>query len=230
LIALGFGAGLSQSNHFSSAAAAAVERWQSAVDLPATGEILLGEVQFEPGPIRVTSVTPSVGESVGGGGGSGAGGTVLTATSITRQVSIALDSSDQSEVAVGDKVTITLPNNENTPGIISSIGTVATTPSGGGSPTITALVNPTDVAATGTWDQASVNVTITTSAVSGALVVPVAALRAQPSGRYAVEAVGADGIHHLVAVKLGIFDDADGLVQVTDTDLSVGQQVVVPKL
>jgi hypothetical protein len=91
-------------------------------------------------------------------------------------------------------------------------------------------VNPTDVAATGTWDQASVNVTITTSAVSGALVVPVAALRAQPSGRYAVEAVGADGIHHLVAVKLGIFDDADGLVQVTDTDLSVGQQVVVPKL
>ena len=72
LIALGYGAGLTQSNHYSSATAAAVERWQSALGLPATGEILLGQVVFEPGPIRVTSVTPSVGASVGGGG-SGSG-------------------------------------------------------------------------------------------------------------------------------------------------------------
>ena len=92
------------------------------------------------------------------------------------------------------------------------------------------LVNPTDPAATGTWDQASVNVTITTGTVTNALVVPVAALRAQPSGGYAVEVVGADGIHHLVAVSLGLFDDADGLVQVTGTSLAAGQQVVVPKL
>ena len=42
LIALGYGAGLAQSNHYSSATAAAVERWQSALGLPATGEILLG--------------------------------------------------------------------------------------------------------------------------------------------------------------------------------------------
>ena len=49
-------------------------RWQKARGLPATGEILLGEVVFEPGPIRVTSVTPSVGASVGGGGGGRAAG------------------------------------------------------------------------------------------------------------------------------------------------------------
>jgi len=60
--------------------------------------------------------------------------------------------------------------------------------------------------------------------------VPVAALRAQPSGSYAVEVVGADSIHHLEAVNLGLFDDADGLVQVTGTDLAVGQRVVVPNL
>ncbi len=240
LIALGDGAGLTQSNHYSTATAAAVERWQNALGLPATGEILLGAVVFEPGPIRVTSVTPSVGESVGGGGGgssSGGGGSVLSATSTTRQVSIALDATDQSEVAVGDKVAITLPNNENTPGVISSVGTVATTPSssssassGPSSPTITVLVNPTDPTATGTWDQASVNVTITTGSVTNALVVPVVALRAQPSGSYAVEVAGADGIHHLMAVTLGLFDDADGLVQVTGTDLAAGQRVVVPKL
>ena len=162
---------------------------------------------------------------------------MLTATATTRQVSIALDASEQSEVAVGDKVTITLPNNQTTPGVISSVGTVATTPpssssgsSGSSSPTITVLVNPTDPAATGTWDQASVNVTITTGTVANALVVPVAALRAQTGGGYAVEVVGADGIRRLVPVTLGLFDDADGLVQVTGTSLATGQQVVVPKL
>ena len=58
LIALGYGDGLAQSDHYSSATAAAVQRWQKALGLQATGEIPLGEAVFEPGPIRVTSVTP----------------------------------------------------------------------------------------------------------------------------------------------------------------------------
>jgi Putative peptidoglycan binding domain len=270
LIALGYGDGLAHSDRYSAATAAAVERWQQARGLPVTGEILLGEVVFEPGPIQVTSVTPSVGQSVGGGGGggggsgsggggsggggssgggsggggSGGGGAVLSATSTTRQVSIALDTSQQSQVAVGDQVTITLPNNQTTPGVVSLVGTVAPTPptgsssassssssnSGSSSPTITVLVNPTDPAATGTWDQAPVNVAITSGSVTNALAVPVAALRAQPGGGYAVEVAGAGGFHHLVAVNLGLFDDAAGLVQVTGTSLVVGQHVVVPNL
>jgi multidrug efflux pump subunit AcrA (membrane-fusion protein) len=91
-------------------------------------------------------------------------------------------------------------------------------------------VNPSDPAATGSWDQSPVNVTITTGSVTNALVVPVDALLAQSSGSYAVEVVGADGIHHFVPVTLGLFDDADGLVQVTGTSLAAGQQVVVPEL
>ncbi|HEX3425530.1 MAG TPA: peptidoglycan-binding protein [Acidimicrobiales bacterium] len=260
LIALGFGAGLRQSNHYSSATTTAVERWQSAVGLPATGEVLLGQVVFEAGPIRVTSVIPSVGASVGGGDGgasvtsggggsatgAGGGGTVIAATSTTRQVSVALDVSQQSEVAVGDKVSITLPNNQTTPGVVSSVGTVATPSSGGNgssgsassanggsgssSSTITVLVNPTDPAATGGWDQASVNVTITTATVTHALVIPVDALLAQIGGGYGVEAVDADGRRRWVPVTLGVFDDADGLVQVTGTGLATGQRVVVPRL
>jgi multidrug efflux pump subunit AcrA (membrane-fusion protein) len=249
LIALGYGDGLPQTDHYSAATAAAVQRWQKARGLPVTGQILLGAVVFEPGPIQVTSVTPSVGESVGaggagasggagsgGGGGGGGGGTVLSAASTARQVSIALDVGQQSEVAVGDQVTITLPNNETTPGVVSSVGTVAISSSsdsgssGSSGPTITVLVNPTDPAATGTWDQAPVNVTITAGTVTSALAVPVDALRAQPGGGYAVEVAGADGFRHLVAVNLGLFDDAAGMVQVTGTSLAVGQQVVVPNL
>lgn len=251
LIALGYGDGLTQSNHYSADTAAAVERWQQALGLPTTGEILLGQVVFEPGPIQVTSVTPSVSQSAGGSAGSGGvsggggGGAVLMATSTTPQVSVALDAGDQSYVAVGDKVTITLPNNENTPGVISSVGTVAASPSSSSNgtssssssgssassgPTITVLVNPTDPAAIGDWDQAPVNVMITTSSVRNTLVVPVAALLAQPGGSYAVEVVGTSGIHRLVAVSLGLFDDSAGLVQVSGTRLTAGQKVVVPSL
>ena len=65
LIALGYGAGLTQSNHYSTATAAAVERWQSALGLPATGEILLGagglRARSHPGHLghRRRSASPS---------------------------------------------------------------------------------------------------------------------------------------------------------------------------
>ena len=161
-----------------------------------------------------------------------------------------LDADQQSEVTVGDKVAITLPNNQTTPGVVSKVGTVATTPSSGGSssaassgggssgsssgsggtPTIEVDITPSDPAATGALDQAPVTVTITTATVNDALVVPVDALLALSAGRFAVEVVGVAGVHHLVPVTLGLFDDADGLVQVTASGLSAGDSVVVPKL
>ena len=70
-------------------------------------------------------------------------------------------------------------------------------------PTITVEVTPTDPAATGSLDQAPVEVSITTASVKDALVVPVDALLALASGGYAVEVVGAAGAHHLVPVSLG---------------------------
>ena len=70
---------------------------------------------------------------------------------------------------------------------------------------------------------------ITTDTVSGALVVPVGALLAQSSGGYAVEVAGAGNTRRLVAVTAGIFDDTDGLVQVTGA-LTPGERVVVPSV
>jgi len=201
-----------------------VEKLQGALGVTENGTLAPGQAVFEPTAVRVTTISATLGAPAQ------AGQPELTVTSTARQVSIALNADQQSEVAVGDKVTITLPNNQTTPGVISSVGTVAAAGQNGGSPTITVLVNPTDPAATGTWDQAPVNVTITTGSVTNALVVPVDALLAQADGGYAVEVVGTDGIHRMVPVSLGLFDDADGLVQVTGTSLAVGQQVVVPEL
>jgi hypothetical protein len=204
-----------------------VERLQAALGVTQNGTLALGQVVFLPTAARVTAISATLGAPAG------PGQPVMSATSTARQVSIALDAGQQSEVAVGDHVTIILPDNKNTPGVISSVGTVAAAPaagSSGSSPTITVLVNPADPAATGTWSQAPVQVSITTGSVHNALVVPVDALLAQSGGGYAVEVVGATSVHRLVPVSLGLFDDADGLVQVTGSGLAAGQHVVVPAI
>ena len=204
-----------------------VENLQAALGVTQNGTLSLGQVVFLPSAARITTISAIL------GGPDQPGGSVMTATSTTRQVTIALDAAQQSEVAVGDKVIITLPNNQTTPGVVSSVGTVATEPAAGSSnstPTITVEVTPTDPTATGTLDQAPVEVSITSANVQDALVVPVDALLAQSTGGYAVEVVATGGIHRLVSVTLGLFDDADGLVQVTGTSLTAGQQIVVPAL
>ncbi|HET8892726.1 MAG TPA: peptidoglycan-binding protein, partial [Gaiellaceae bacterium] len=180
---------------FTTATENAIRRFQGAHGLAQTGELLLGAVVFEPGAIRVTSVTPSVGAAV-------QAGAVLGVTSTRRVVSISLDATQQSQVKVGDKVTITLPDQSTTPGVVSYVGTVATTQSGSNNsnstPTIEVDVTPTDPAATGRLDQAPVNVSITTATVNNAFVVPVGSLLALAGGGYAVEVVDAGGVHRLV--------------------------------
>ncbi|HEY3088068.1 MAG TPA: peptidoglycan-binding protein [Jatrophihabitantaceae bacterium] len=210
------------SDEFSWATKAAVEKLQGALGLDKTGALPLGDIVFEPTALRVTDVTATLGAP--------AGGSVLTATSTTRQVSIDLDADLQSTVKDGDAVTITLPDGRTTPGRVSSVGTVATKAQANSdsSPTITVTVALADPQAMGTLDQAPVQVAITTDTVQNALVVPVTALLALAGGGYAVEAVGADGTHRLVPVSLGLFDDGHGLVQVSGTGLAAGQRVVVP--
>ncbi len=225
----------------------AVQKLQAAVGATQNGTLTLGQVVFEPSAVRVTSVSAQL------GGSSQPGETVVQGTSTTRQVQVALSASEQTTMAAGDKVRITLPNNRTTPGVVSSVGAVATCPpssgsggsatsssaapetdtcssngSGSSTPTITVGVTPSDPVATGAWDQAPVQVGITTGSVPNALVVPVTALLAQSGGRYAVEVVAAGARTYLVPVSLGLFDDAEGLVQVTASALAVGQEVVVP--
>ena len=226
LQSLGYGVGL-VGDEFTAATAAAIRALQSAHGASVTGELLLGSVVFEPGPVRVTSVIPTVGSTV-------MPGPVLAITSTARQVKLALDASEQGSVKVGDGVTITLPDNQTTPGKITYVSSVATSPSGSGkggeeesAPTIEVDATPTDPAATGHLDQAPVNVEITTESVGNVLAVPVDALLALAGGGYAVE-VAEGSVHRLVAVTVGLFDDAEGLVQVSGRGLLAGQRVVEP--
>lgn len=227
---------------FGSSTTTALEKLQRALGVTQNGTLALGQAVFEPSAIRVMTLSAQLGSAAQ------ANQTVMQATSTTRQVQVALDASQQISVAVGDKVTITLPNNRITPGVVSSVGTVASCPSSQGSggansssvapgtdacssgsstPTVPVGITPSDPGTTGTWDQAPVQVGITTATVPSALAVPVTALLAQSGGGYCVEVVGPGGSNHLVAVSLGLFDDAAGLVQVTSPRLAAGQKVVV---
>jgi Putative peptidoglycan binding domain len=202
----------------------AVERLQAHLGVEQTGTLTLGQAVFLPTAVRVTAVSATAGTAAQ------PGQAALTGTSTTRDVTVPLDAAQQAQVKVGDKVIITLPNNQTTPGVVSAVGKVASAPQGSGTPIITVYVTPTDPAVTGSLDQAPVEVAITTASVRDTLVVPVDALLALAGGGYAVEVAGAGGAHHLVPVSLGLFDDADGLVQVTGPGLAAGEQTGVPAL
>jgi hypothetical protein len=210
-------------DYYSQETAYAVQRLEERLGISfPPGSLSLGQVVFEPEALRVGRVTGSLGAP--------ASGPVLAATSDRHVVTIPLDAADQSEVRAGDTVTVTLPDGTTTPGVISSVGTVATTTSGqGGTPSTTIPVQATltDPRAAGTLDQAPVTVNITTGSSPGpVLAVPVTALVAQSPGGYAVEVTGPGNTRRWVPVRPGMFDDADGLVQVTG-NLTPGQHVVV---
>jgi hypothetical protein len=187
------------------------------------GSLSLGQVVFEPGALRVGLVTGSLGGS--------ANSPVLTATSDRHVVTIPLDVSMQSQVRAGNTVTVTLPDGSTTPGVVSSVGTVATTTTEQGQGPVTTIpvqVALTDPGAAGILDQAPVTVNITSGSSPGpVLAVPVTALVAQSSGGYVVEVTGPGNTRRWVPVTSGIYDGANGLIQVTGA-LVPGLRVVVP--
>jgi hypothetical protein len=222
LVSLGYASGTDISalgwDYYSWETAYGVEQLESAAGVSSPpGSLSLGSVVFEPGPLRVSNVQGRLGGP--------ASGAVLAATSDRHMVTISLDAAQQSQVKAGDSVRVTLPDGAATPGVISSVGAVAS--GSGSSATIPVYVRLTHPRAAGNLDQAPVTVAITTASVSNVLVVPVGALLAQSTGGYAVEVTGPGNTRRLVPVQAGIFDDTDGLVQVTGA-LTPGQRVVVP--
>src|SRR5580693_2978823 len=97
-----------------------VELLQAKLGQTQTGSLDLGAAVFLPGAIEVTGYGPSTVL----GGLATPGSVVLTASSTTPVVTIALDASLQSEVHAGEPVSITLPDGSATPGVVSSVSNV----------------------------------------------------------------------------------------------------------
>jgi Putative peptidoglycan binding domain len=245
LVALGFDPdrAITVDRHYSRATAAAVKRWQQASGRARTGVVALGQVVFWPGPIRVATVTATVGAPLP------AGTAILTATSTRPVVKVALDPAMQQLVRRGDRVLVTLPDGATTPGTVTTVGRVAVQPgsgngqggqeqsgqdqgqggngSGAGQATVPVTVGLADPRTAANLDQAPVQVAITTQSDKGVLAVPISALLAQPGGGYAVELVEG-ATHRRIVVRTGLFDDTAGLVEVAGAGLAEGARVEVP--
>jgi hypothetical protein len=214
------------SDYFGWGTVEALEKLQDKRGADVTGRLDLGQAVFLSGPLRISKVMIKNGTSAG------SGRSIMEASSNRRVVAVKLDASQQSEVKEGAQAQITLPDNRTTSGVVSWIGTVATSSGKDDSdskpatlPVYITLKHPKDA---GTLDHAPVQVQITTGGVKQALIVPVTALIGQAGGGYAVEvAPGDSGQTRIVPVTLGLFDDANGRVQVSGA-LTANDRVAVP--
>jgi len=202
-----------------------LEALQRRTGAHATGALALGDAVFLSAAVRIAQVTARL------GGSARPGAPALTATSDTLHVQVDLDPSDQGQVKRGDRAQITLPGSTTVSGRVDGFGRVAAAPSGPGAgaadatiPTYIGLDHPGRARG---LDRAPVGVQITTKGVDDALNVPVTALVGRSGGGFAVEVVRAR--RELVAVRVGLFDDTHGRVQV-EGDLRAGERVVVPSL
>ena len=229
--------------YFGSDTQSALKGLKGDLGLSPTGSLDPEQAVVLPGPLRISGVSAALGTRAT------PGAPIAEASSTARRVEVDLDPSQAEGVKVGDRASITLPNNRTTSGVVKRIGTVvvddgsdsgsasdsgsgldsgSSGASGSGTATVPVFIKLKQVGDVGGIQEAPVQASIITGRVANALSVPVTALLAQAGGGYAVETVDAGGERHLVSVDLGAFDDANGLVQVRGSGLRAGQRVVVP--
>jgi len=237
LLALGYthNGRLQPSDQFTWNVAAALEAWQDAQGVPTTGVLHVGDVVFEPGPLRVTVVVASLGAPAQ------PGAEIAQATSPVQDVVVEVPVTDEYLAHIGDPVTVTLPDAKTTtPGTISAIGSTAAAPptsssgpapnnnagpANGSTDIVGVTIALTDPAQVAQYTGAAVTVNFTSARVQHALAVPINALLALAEGGYAVEVEDRAG-RHLVGVRTGLF--ANSLVEVSGTGLRAGMRVEVP--
>ncbi|MGI5238361.1 peptidoglycan-binding protein [Dactylosporangium sp. CA-139066] len=229
LRALGYGAGLTVDEHFTSATYSAVRRWQQDAHLPVTGTVPLGQVVFVAGSVRVAEADLRAGAAVE------PGAVVEHGTSEQRAVTAQVSTAVLARIKVGDAVVVTLPDGTVRPGTISTLGAVtqaAATNGGppgqsGGGPASVGVVVTMNGSVGNVLEDAQVQVGFTVEAHRGVLAVPIPALRALPNAEYEVLVADGANTRH-VSVRVGIFDQVASLVEVTGDGLAAGQRVAVP--
>jgi peptidoglycan hydrolase-like protein with peptidoglycan-binding domain len=213
-------------NRFTRKTKKALKKLQDDKGFDETGALHIDDAVFLPKAARISKLTGKL------GGPARPGAQVAQATSDTLEVQVDLEASQQGEVKEGDLAQLTLPGNTSVKGKVDRLGRVARTAGQDdavGDATIPAYISLDKPRQARGLDRAPVQVEIATEGVESALSVPVTALVGKSGGGFAVEVVRDGGRRELVAVELGLFDTADGRVEV-EGDLGEGDQVVVPSL
>ena len=215
------------SDDFGWATKYALERLQRHLEVTQSGSLALGAAVFLPRAARITSVSATL-------GGAAAPGPMGRATSTLREVVVALEADRQGAIRAGDRVDITLADNRVTRGVVSRVGRAGDRVERrrGRDPRERRRADrqrlhpaaapprhrPPRPGTRAGRDHDQHGAPCAGGAGDGAAR---AALGLRGRGRRG------GGARRLVPVQLGLFDDANGLVQVTGA-LRSGQRVVVP--
>jgi hypothetical protein len=157
--------------------------------------------------------------------------TVVHGTGTTPIVDVQLDPTLVPRVHRRDRVLVTMPDGREQTGQVTNVSRVAVTQEGnrdqdGPQQSLIPVTVRLRHRVTG-LDQAQVQVAITSEMHPNVLTVPVLALLARPGGGHQVVVVSG-GSRRTVTVQAGLFDDAEGVVEVSGAGLAEGDQVEVP--
>lgn len=218
LKALGYG-GFTVDDRFTSATATAARRWQRHIGAEDDGVVDLGEVVFLPSAVRIQQNLLTVGDAVT------PGAEVLAVGPAAPVVTVDLEDTQLSLVAVGDEVSVRLAGGTETKGTVVSVGAAGGQEPGSTEtvPATISLENPAEAAG---LVGSSATVRVVTDSREDVLAVPVTALLAVSGGGYVVEVDRGYRIE-TVEVTPGLFDGTKGLVEITARGLEGGDRVVV---
>lgn len=223
LIALGYARGLlsAPTGYFDSLTQYAVQRWQQALGETVTGDVVLGQVVFTPGPLRVSQLNVAPGQAAE------LGQQPYQVSTNRRVVTVPMNPT-LPPVTVGSRVSIVLPSQARTPGRVTALGPPPAASGNGAAATGVLDVAPILPRRTGTGAGVPVQVFLTVQSARHVLAVPLSALLALSGGGYGLEIVTPSGRHRLIGVRTGLF--GGGMVQVSANPgnrLGPGTKVVV---
>jgi peptidoglycan hydrolase-like protein with peptidoglycan-binding domain len=219
LWALGY-RGFTVDDEYTSATAAAVQKWQENLGLDKTGAVELGRAVYTAGVVRVDSLSADLDDAVQ------PGAEMLQVSGLGRAATVELDVADQRLATKGAAVDVTLPDGTKVKGTISSVATKVEKAQDENSQDTTKIdVTISFSAAPTGLDEAAVRVDFVVSERGNVLTVPVDALLALAEGGYGLQVV--DGsTTRIVAVETGLF--ADGRVEISGGGIAAGMKVGVP--
>jgi peptidoglycan hydrolase-like protein with peptidoglycan-binding domain len=214
LAALGYD-GFTVDDHYTSATAAAVRRWQADLGVPETGVVARADVVFVSEGTRVDTVHVRVGDPVT------PGAPVLDLAGSDHVVALEVAVRDRDPLAVGTDVAVRLPGDLEVPGVVTTANAVA---ANDGETVIRVEVTLTE-AVDETLLGATAEVVVEVDERTDVLAVPVNALLALADGGHGLEVVAGNGSTTIVPVDTGLF--AAGRVEVSGDGIDEGTVVVV---
>ncbi len=210
LAALGYGQDMTVDETFTAATAAALEDFQAGVGLEVTGALDLATVVMHDGPVVVSTLVAAVGDEVT------AGVEMLVVADPQRDVTLALDPSELTSIAVGDPMSIMLLDGSRADASVTSI---ASAPADDGTYTLVARLDP---AAQVLGDHLTVEVSAQRVLAQDALLIDPFALVLLESNRTVVRVLRGDEV---VDVEVTVIATAGRVTAVESDALAEGDMM-----